>query len=135
VLATLTDQTTPIQPDGSTQNLREFDKVYIRLNSPYGQVQLGDIDVSMQNSQFARVQRRLQGADVLTSSPEIGSLNAAGAVVRGEFRTQSLAGSDGVQGPYRLSGSKGEQFIIVLAGTERVYLDGVLLNRARKTIM
>lgn len=132
VLATLTDQTTPIQPDGSTQNLREFDKVYIRLNSPYGQVQLGDIDVSLQNSQFARVQRRLQGADVFTSSPQRGSLNAAGAVVRGEFRTQSLSGSDGVQGPYRLSGSKGEQFIIVLAGTERVYLDGIRLNRGEE---
>ncbi|TVQ15182.1 MAG: hypothetical protein EA364_02945 [Balneolaceae bacterium] len=132
VLATLTDQTTPIQPDGSTQNLREFDKVYIRLNSPYGQVQLGDIDVSLQNSQFARVQRRLQGADVFTSSPATGSLNAAGAVVRGEFRTQSTNGSDGVQGPYRLSGSQGEQFIIVLAGTERVYLDGVRVNRGEE---
>ncbi|MFU8860895.1 MAG: hypothetical protein ACNA8K_10755 [Cyclonatronaceae bacterium] len=132
VLATLTDQTTPIQPDGSTQNLREFDKVYIRLNSPYGQIQLGDIDVSLQNSQFARVQRRLQGVDVLTSSQETGTLNAAGAVVRGEFRTQSISGSDGIQGPYRLSGSQGEQFIIVLAGTERVFLDGTRVNRGEE---
>lgn len=132
VLATLTDQTTPIQPDGSTQNLREFDRVYIRLSSPYGQLQLGDIDVSLQNSRFARVQRRLQGVDVLTSSQDTGTLNAAGAVVRGEFRTQSISGSDGVQGPYRLSGSQGEQFIIVLAGTERVYLDGVRVNRGEE---
>src|SRR5690606_21935428 len=59
ILATLTDQSTPIQPDGSTQTLREFDQVFIRLRSPLGQLQLGDVDVVFDRSRFARVNRRL----------------------------------------------------------------------------
>jgi hypothetical protein len=37
--------------------------------------------------------------------------------------------SEGVQGPYRLRGPGNERFIIVLANSEQVYLDGRLLKR------
>ncbi|MFW6347803.1 MAG: hypothetical protein ACOC2C_04225, partial [Cyclonatronaceae bacterium] len=36
--ASLTDQNTPIQPDGSTQNLREFDTIFMRLRHEKGQL-------------------------------------------------------------------------------------------------
>lgn len=130
--AILTDQSTPIQPDGSTQNLREFDQVLIRLQHERASVQLGDVDVSLRNSAFAQIERRLQGLETRVSAGDWGDWQASASVVRGRFRTMSFSGREGVQGPYRLTGSQGEQFIIVLAGTERVYLNGELLSRGEE---
>jgi len=132
IIATLTDQSTPIQPDGSTQNLRELDRVFIQLRNQHGTLQLGDIDVNLRNSEFAQIGRRLQGIGVETDLGHIGSYSSSASVVRGRFRVQEFAGRNGVQGPYRLTGAEGEQFIIVLAGSERVYLNGVRVNRGEE---
>lgn len=130
ITASLTDRSTPIQPDGTTQTLREFDQVYVRLTHPNASMQMGDIDVNLDGSHFARFSRRLQGVEVRSKTPA-GSYTAAAAVMRGNFRTATLRVSDGIQGPYRLTGASDEPFVVVLAGTERVYLDGVLLRRGQ----
>lgn len=130
--AILTDQSTPIQPDGSTQNLREFDQVLIRLEHEQATVQLGDVDVSLRNSSFAQIERRLQGIETQVSAGSWGEWQSSASVVRGRFRTMQFPGREGVQGPYRLTGAQGEQFIIVLAGTERVFLNGELLSRGEE---
>lgn len=131
IIANLTDKSTPIQPDGSTQNLREFDKVFIQMRSPSAEIRLGDVDISLQRSEFARFTRRLQGAagGVQTS---YGDVEAALSVARGKFRTMEFEGRDGVQGPYRLTGDRGEQFITVLAGSERVYINGERVHRGEE---
>lgn len=129
ITAALSDQNTLIQPDGTTQNLREFDQVYIRLDAPRASLQLGDVDVRLESSGIARLNRRLQGAEGSFRLDERGEIRAAAAVVRGTFRTVNFNGREGIQGPYRLINTGNESFIIVVAGTERVYLDGRLLTR------
>lgn len=128
LFATLTDQSTPIQPDGSTQNIREFDQVLIKIQSPGAELQMGDVDIVLETGEFARLRRRLQGASGSVQSKN-SAAKAGLAVPRGKFRSQQFNGIDGVQGPYRLNGELGEQFIVVLAGSEKVYLDGLPLLR------
>lgn len=129
--ASLTDKSIPIQPDGTTQNLREFDRVFIQLQSKNTTIEMGDVDVSFEQSTFARLNRRLQGAAGYTSN-KYGDYNAALSVVRGTFKSLSFNGQDGVQGPYRLSGREGEEFVIILAGTERVFINGQQVERGEE---
>ena len=118
VQAVLTDENTPIQPEGTTQRLNEFDRVFIELATRQGTVQLGDFDLNFQNAEFAQFSRKLQGirafgayspGSIATPNPVL-SLDVAGATARGIFRTQEIEPIDGVQGPYRLQGESGEQF-------------------------
>lgn len=129
--ASLTDRSIPIQPDGSTQNLREFDRVFIELQAPTTNLQMGDVDFSLQQSEFARISRRLQGANASVNTPA-GDYRGALSVARGTFRQVNFRGQDGVQGPYRLTGDGGEEFITILAGSEKVYIDGQLVKRGQE---
>lgn len=126
--ASLTDQSIPIQPDGTTQNLREFDKVFIQLETSNASVEMGDVDVSLEQSTFARFNRRLQGASGALRS-NVGDYRGAVSVVRGTYKSISFNGEEGVQGPYRLTGKNNEEFVMILAGTERVYVNGQRVQR------
>jgi hypothetical protein len=128
VVASLTDQNTPIQPEGNTQTLREIDKVFVQIKASRMQATLGDFNLGYDGTQFARYQRKLQGA---MASARFGNVEVAvsGAVSRGRYTTNQFLGQEGNQGPYQLRGERGEVNIIVLAGTERVYVDGELMTR------
>jgi hypothetical protein len=136
VQAVLTDENTPILPEGTTQRLNEFDRVFIEIATRHGTAQLGDFDLLFRESEFARFSRKLQGITVFGDLPDVrspvfagGKAAVAGATARGLFRVQDFAPLDGVQGPYRLEGAQGERFIIVIPGSEAVYLDGQRLTR------
>lgn len=136
VRAVLTDENTPLQPEGTTQRLDDFDRVFVELAAPQGTARLGDVDLALGGTEFARFSRKLQGATVTAGVPEPqarwlsgGNVTVAGATARGTYRSQRIEPLDGVQGPYQLQGEDGEEFIIVVAGSETVYLDGERLTR------
>ena len=134
IQAVLTDENTPILPEGTTQRLEEFDRVFIQIQAPLGTAQLGDFDLQLQGSEFAKLSRKLQGFSVTgdfsgRAPMPSGRLTAAGATARGIFRAQNLVPIDGIQGPYRLEGGAGERFILIVPGSEIVYLDGQRLTR------
>ena len=133
VSAAITDNNIPIQPDGNTQQLQEFDKVFIQLSKNKQTLIVGDFDLLRPEDYFLNYYKRTQGLSYsggfnLNSGSSLEtSINAA--VVRGVYTRQFLEVIEGNQGPYKLRGENGENFIIVLAGTERVWLDGNLLTR------
>ena len=139
VKAVLTDENTPIQPSGTTQRLNEFDRVFIELQTKDGSAVLGDYDLRFAGSEFGLLSRKLLGISVNANTidpagPAVGptTVTVAGATSRGIFNSVTLIPQEGVQGPYRLSGRDGERFIIMVAGSERVYWDGVLLERGEQ---
>jgi len=123
VVAALTDENTPIQPEGNTQTLREVDKVFVKIKSPYLGGTLGDFNLQYQNSQYGNLKRKLQG---ISAYGDFGAYHqqVTYATSRGTFHTNQFLGQEGNQGPYQLLGKNGEREIIVLAGTEKVYVNG-----------
>ncbi|HSV88654.1 MAG TPA: hypothetical protein VLH61_08430 [Bacteroidales bacterium] len=136
--AALSDQDIPFQPDGTTRQLHEFDRVYIQLSGHGGQFTAGDFDFDRPESHFMTFSRRAQGGKGLynTKAHDAGlmpnadvQISASAAIAKGNFVRNHISVVEGNQGPYRLSGNNNEGFVIVLSGTERVYLNGVLLTR------
>ncbi|MBN1397283.1 MAG: hypothetical protein JXA06_04545 [Bacteroidetes bacterium] len=138
VTAALTDENSPIQPEGTTKTLQEVDKVYIEIKYPRYSAILGDFNILIdqkEGGEFGRLNRKLQGARGMASFENIGGsdLDAAfsviGATARGKYASNYFQGQEGMQGPYRLTGNNGENRLIIIAGSERVFLDGELLTR------
>jgi hypothetical protein len=128
ITAALTDENTPIQPEGNTQKLQEIDKVFVELRSSNITTTLGDIEVNFSGSEFFNFSKKLQGAKGFANFDKT-DLFLAGAISRGRFNSNNFTGIDGVQGPYRLIGADNEVNIVVIAGSEKVYLDGLLMTR------
>lgn len=128
VTAALTDESSPIQPEGNTKTLQEFDKVFVNIKSPHISGTLGDFEMTQTGTEFGIIHRKLQGAMGVANYGE-SSVMLSGAVSRGKFRTQQVTPIDGSQGPYQLVGDDGSAEIIIIAGTEKVYLDGIQMTR------
>jgi len=123
VVASLTDQNTPIQPEGNTQTLQEIDKVFVQVRAPGIGITMGDYNYENTTTEFGKYSRKLQGA-LGKVEGERGSISAWIATSKGQFATNHFNGMEGNQGPYALVGANGERDIIVLAGTERVWING-----------
>jgi hypothetical protein len=134
ITAALTDNTIPLQPDGTTQQLQDFDKVYIQLKKDPHLIIAGDYNLKSFDSYFMKFAKQLQGGSYVNDL----KFKKAGirlqtstslAVSRGKFARNVFQGAEGNQGPYRLVGNNSETFLIILAGSEKVYVDGVRLQR------
>ena len=128
IVAALTDENTPIQPEGNTERLNELDKVFIQIKHPFGDGVFGDFDLKIHNGTFYNIERKLQGA-IGTVKYNNNFAQFTFASSRGKFTTNKITGIDGVQGPYRLRGKNNEPDIVIIAGSEKVYVDGILMKR------
>jgi len=144
VLAAISDDNNPIQPEGNTQQLQDFDKVFIQLSKNRTKVIIGDFEMRKPtDSYFLNYNKKSRGAQVQTAfnlKPILGNkkdsallqIGADAAISRGRFARNTLTAIEGNQGPYRLTGANGELFIILISGTEAIYLDGEKLNRGEQ---
>lgn len=133
IKAALNDRNLPIQPEGTSSQIQEFDNVYVEIASKNSKLMLGDFLISSnEHDYFFKTYKKAQGASGALGY-KLGSFDAktqtSYAVARGKFARNTYNGEEGNQGPYRLTGNSGELFIIVVAGSERIFINGELLQR------
>lgn len=131
--AAISDNTVPFQPEGNTQRIQEFDQIYIRLSKGPHLLQLGDFNIERPKGYFLNFYKRVQGlyyqTDLNLGKHVKNAVGLSGSVAKGQFARNIFDGKEGNQGPYKLTGNNGEQFFIVLANTEKVYINGILQQR------
>ncbi len=143
ILASITDENVPIQPEGNTQTLQDFDKIFIQLSKGASKAIGGDFSITKPRGYFLNMFKRAQGLSLSTTvwnknifkkEELVGGMNfkMEGGVARGKFRRQEFQGVEGNQGPYRLTGNDGESQLIILSGSESVYIDGKKLERGQE---
>lgn len=159
IKAAISDDNIPIQAEGNTQQLREFDQVFIQLYNDQFELTAGDFRMQRPNSYFMNFDKKVQGGSIkarffLDNNTEKKAADRAvlksevsAAVSRGQFARNVLSsgqqnggsgsqpnggiGTEGNQGPFRLRGAENETFIIILSGTEKIFLNGQLMKRGQ----
>jgi hypothetical protein len=132
ITASFTDQQIPFQPEGNTRQIQEFDRIFVELRHQKGTLQAGDIVLKERPGEFLKFFKNVQGSMVQTQwgdSTHWGQSRIGGAIAKGQFHSQEVKALEGIAGPYRLTGPQAERFIIVLANSEKVFLDGKPLKR------
>ena len=133
IRAAITDQNVPFQPEGNTQQLQDFDNVFIQIYNDNFSITGGDVVLKSKPSYFMKYYKNVQGGlaelnynltDSIHASTSLGM-----SVAKGRFASVQVPPLEGVLGPYRIPGPDNESFVIILANSERVFLDGRQLVR------
>lgn len=130
--ASIQDSNIPLQEGGYSQKLDQFDNIFIEMFRDDWNVRAGDIFLENKNTQFLNFNKKVQG---LSTSFDFGTKNnhtnvfASVALVKGQYAKSNFKGQEGNQGPYKLKGQNGELYVLVISGSERVYVNGILLKR------
>lgn len=135
ILAAISDNNLPIQPDGNTQQIQEFDNVFVQLFTKKSGIIVGDFQLFKPQGYFMNLQKKNRGIKIYSDFNLAGSYRLqsdfSAGLSKGKYNRIKFRGIEGNQGPYRLTGTENEQYIIILSGTEKVYIDGKLMKRGQ----
>ncbi len=105
ILAAISDNNIPIQPDGNTQNIQDFDRIYIQLYDDTKELTLGDYELESPTGKFMKFYKKVQGgrfSGLLSknekSETEFKSTISA-SIAKGKFNRMTIPGLEGIQGP------------------------------------
>ncbi|ABQ03574.1 hypothetical protein [Flavobacterium johnsoniae] len=130
--ASLQDNNIPLQDGGYSQKLDQFDNIFMELFTDDWNIRAGDVFLENRKTQFLSFNKKVQGlAASFDFDTEKSKTNVFASVsfVKGQYAKSTFTGQEGNQGPYKLKGQNGELYVLVISGSERVYVNGVLLKR------
>ena len=135
IRASLQDSNVPLQNGGYSQKMDEFDQIFMELFSTNWSIKAGDLFLENRASRFLNFNKKVQG---IWGTVKFGNDNSkttietAAALVRGQYAKSEFVGQEGNQGPYKLKGSNNQLYILIISGSESVYVNGRKLTRGEQ---
>jgi hypothetical protein len=132
IRASIQDSNIPLQDNGYSQKLDEFDQIFIELFTNNWTIRAGDLFLENRQSRFLNFNKKVQGLSTrfhFGGEENKTEIFASAALVRGQYAKSTFTGQEGNQGPYKLRGNNGELYVLVISGSERVYVNGILKKR------
>ncbi|MCD6505541.1 hypothetical protein J7M22_02835, partial [Candidatus Poribacteria bacterium] len=128
VTAMLTDQDLPIQPEGTSEEIQDLDRVLISIVGPFFSATLGDYQAGFEGSELVFTPKWLQGAQLKLNRGGY-QLTMLGAASRGKSGSMTIRGVEG-RNHYRISADG--RYVVVIAGSETVWLNGRRMRRGEE---
>jgi hypothetical protein len=126
ITAQLTDNQSPITPEGDSRELSNLDKVFLRLYGKDYDVSFGDLEARFTDTRFINFQTKFEGLKAAWQGKN--KLMGALAISKGKQTTDTFNGIEGKQGPYYLS-AENLNGVQVVPGSENVFLNGKKMQR------
>ena len=124
IRANIFDTNIPLQENGYSQSITDFDRIFIELYSKDWRVKAGDVSLNNKNSFFLAFEKQVSGLEVEASVNNDTKIAASGAIVRGQFSSYNFIGIEGNQGPYKVFGPNNEPNFVIISGSEKVFVNG-----------
>ncbi|WP_264565696.1 hypothetical protein [Flavobacterium sp. N3904] len=132
IRASIKDSNIPVQEGSYSQRLNQYDNIFMELFSDSWNVRAGDVFIGNNTTHYLNFNKKIQGLSAsinLKKEDSNTNIFASGGLVTGTYAVSNFKGQEGNQGPYKLIGQNGELYVLVIIGSERVYVNGVLLKR------
>ena len=110
----------------SNQRISELDKINLAVRSSEFTGQMGDIEVVDHTTGSSLEYKQVSGVAAEFNDRRL-RFSGVAARPKGRFETTGFRGADGLQGPYRISGSG--TLSAIVSTSEEVWLDGSKLER------
>lgn len=127
ISAQLSDSQSKLSPEGDSKELSSLDQVFIKIYGDKFELAMGDLELKWNNSRYLEYYSKFEGLKFLYSDKH--SLQAAYSAGSGKSASTNLDIVDGKQGPYYLRANDYQPGFIVIAGSEEVFVDGLLWER------
>ncbi len=125
--AQLSDSQSKLSPEGDSKELSNLDQVYVKVYGKEYEIAMGDLDLEFINSKYMKYQTKIEGINLSYSDRH--AMQLAYSASSGKRTSQQINIIDGKQGPYYLRAGTYQQNYIIIAGSERIYIDGRLSER------
>ncbi|HHZ15581.1 MAG TPA: hypothetical protein GX398_05690 [Candidatus Cloacimonetes bacterium] len=127
ILAQLSDSESKLTPEGDSKELSSLDQVFIKLKAPRWALAMGDLDIKHEGTRYMDYYTRFEGIDLQLGRKNWGQVTyLAGGGESGRCEIHII---DGKQGPYYLNPGGEPGSLLVVAGSETVYINGVRQER------